>query len=194
MRTLRLAAIALTCLTVSAAFAQKAPGGVYGELGYTQVTIASANAAAPTFKPSALRGIVGYEINRNFAVEGMLAFGIADGSADGTVTVNGVPGPGTVKVRLDTTYGVYAKAKAEVSPGLEVFGRLGFTKANYSSTITAAGVGSGSLSDSSDGPSWGLGASYAVSPTLAMNVDYMSYVDKNGLKATGPTFGVSFKF
>ena len=119
---------------------------------------------------------------------------IDDGSADGTVTVNGVPGPGTVKVRLDTTYGVYAKAKAEVSPGLEVFGRLGFTKANYSSTITAAGVGSGSLSDSSDGPSWGLGASYAVSPTLAVNVDYMSYVDKNGLKATGPTFGVSFKF
>jgi hypothetical protein len=185
MRKSFLAALILTCLSVSTAFAQKAPDSVYGELGYTQVTIASADAGAPSMKPSALRAIVGYEMNRNFSVEGMLAMGISDGTAD----LATLAGTLNAKIKIDSMYGVFAKAKAEVAPGVELFGRAGYSKANLTTTVASAS-GSGSL----DGASWGLGASYAVSPGLALAVDYMSYYNKDGGKATGPTFGVSFKF
>lgn len=184
MRTFHVAALALTCLTVSTAFAQKAPDSVYGELGYTQVTLSDpANTASS--KPSALRAIVGYEMNRNFSVEGMLAMGVADGSID--VAVLG----GTVSMRskIDSMYGVFAKAKAEVAPGVELFGRVGYSKSNYTLSFPGA-----SGSGSTDGIAWGLGGSYAVSPGVALTVDYTSYYNKDGAKATGPTFGVSFKF
>jgi len=39
-----------------------------------------------------------------------------------------------------------------------------------------------------------VGAKIAVSPTVALTVDFMSYVNKNGATATGPTFGVAYKF
>jgi len=185
MRTSHFAALTLTCVTVSTAFAQKAPDSVYGELGYTQVTLASSDSTAPSIKPSALRAIVGYELNRNFSVEGMVAMGIADGTADLATSA----GTLNAKTKIDSMYGVFAKAKAEVAPGVELFGRLGYSKANLTTTV-ASGSGSASF----DGASWGLGASYAVSPGVALNVDYMSYFSKDGVKATGPTFGVSFKF
>jgi len=189
MRTSHFAALTLTCVTVSTAFAQKAPDSVYGELGYTQVTLASSDSTAPSIKPSALRAIVGYELNRNFSVEGMVATGIADGTADLATSA----GTLNAKTKIDSMYGVFAKAKAEVAPGVELFGRVGYSKANISSTGDA-GAGSGSGGGRFDGASWGLGASYAVSPGLALAVDYMSYYNKDGGKATGPTFGVSFKF
>ncbi len=185
MRTSHLAALSLACVTTCAAFAQKAPDSVYGELGYTQITLAAADGSFPAMKPSALRAIVGYEMNRNFSVEGMAATGISDGSAD--VAVGG--STLTIKTKVDSMYGVFAKVKADVVPSLELFGRVGYSKENY--TISASSTsGSGSV----DGLAWGLGGSYVVSPVLALNVDYMSYSNKDGVKATGPTFGVAFKF
>lgn len=180
MRNLRLAALALTCLTVPLAFAQKAPGGLYGELGYTMVTVSPSD--APDFKPSILRAILGYQINSNFSVEGALGMGVSDGTA----TIQGHD----VKLKLSSLYGIYAKAKTELAPGVEAFARAGYTKANSTFAVS----GQADTSDSSDGFSWGMGASYAVSPTVALSVDYMSYTNKDNIKATGPTFGVVFKF
>ncbi len=185
MRNLRLAALALTCLTVPLAFAQKAPGGLYGELGYTMVTVSPTT--LPDFKPSALRGIVGYQVNSNLSVEGMLGMGMSDGTA--TITANNASA--TANVKVDSMYGVYGKVKAELAPGFEAFGRAGYSKSNAVLSVSSFGY---SQSNSTDGFSWGVGAAFAVSPSVSVTVDYMSYASKDDVKVTGPTFGVAFKF
>ena len=71
MKLIAIAAVASAMLMMGTAQAQQArAGGTYAELGYTQLKTNGSNA-----KPSALRGIVGYDFHPNVAVEGMLAFG-----------------------------------------------------------------------------------------------------------------------
>ena len=91
--------------------------------------------------------------------------------------------------------GAYLKLKAQATPGVELFGRVGYAKirANVSSTVPALRFSSSS-SGEVDGASWGLGAKFAVSPAVALTVDFMSYVNKDGGTYTGPTFGVAYKF
>jgi len=183
MRNLRLAALALTCLTAPLAFAQKAPGGLYGELGYTMITLSPTN--FPDFKPTVLRGIVGYQLNSNFSVEGQLGMGLADGTA----MVDQANAEANVKV--SSMYGLYAKAKTELAPGFEAFGRAGYAKADATIKVNSIGY---SESNSKDGFSWGIGAAYAISPAVALTVDYMSYFNKDDVKASGYTLGVQFNF
>jgi opacity protein-like surface antigen len=187
MRNFRLTALALASLTVPVAFAQNAPSAMYGELGYTSITVAPSG--MPDFKPTALRGIVGYQVTSNFAVEGMLGKGMSDGT--GTITLQNTAV--AVNLKLDSVYGVYGKVKTDLAPGLEAFGRAGYSKANTTATVSVSGT-SISNTGSTDGFSWGVGAAYAVSPGVTATVDYMSYSSKEDGKATGPTFGVSFKF
>lgn len=159
---------------------------IYGEVGYTS-TNATQNIYGDGIKasPSALRGFLGYELNPNLAVEGMVAFGMSDA----TVKVNGVSATG-VKLEIDNAFGLYLKPKAKLNDQVEIFGRVGF--ARVKGTISAAGFGSESDSDSSF--SYGAGLSYAINPTTSLNADYMQYRSKDGFKVNGFTFGVGFKF
>ncbi len=159
---------------------------MYGEVGYTATT-AKQNIDGDGIKasPSALRGILGYELNPNLAVEGMVAFGMSDA----TVKVNGVSATG-VKLEIDNAVGLYLKPKTKLNDQVELFGRVGF--ARVKGTISAAGFGSESDSDSSF--SYGAGFSYAINPTTSLNADYMQYLSKDGFKVNGFTFGVGFKF
>jgi opacity protein-like surface antigen len=159
---------------------------MYGEVGYTATT-AKQNIDGDGIKasPSALRGILGYELNPNLAVEGMVAFGMSDA----TVKVNGVSATG-VKLEIDNAVGLYLKPKTKLNDQVELFGRVGF--ARVKGTISAAGFGSETESESSF--SYGAGFSYAINPTTSLNADYMQYLSKDGFKVNGFTFGVGFKF
>jgi hypothetical protein len=78
---------------------------------------------------------------------------------------------------------------------VELFGRVGYAKirANISAAVPALSYSSSASADV-DGASWGVGAKIAVSPAVALTVDFMSYINKDGGTATGPTFGVAYKF
>jgi opacity protein-like surface antigen len=171
-----------TALTL-AAFSASAQ--VYGEIGYTSVTVKD-NDQGFTFKssPTAVRGILGYEINPNFAIEGLAAFGMKSDK----IKENGSTLPGA-KFEIDNVFGIYAKPKVKFTPELEGFVRAGFaqTKATYSEPGY-------SESDSESSFSYGLGMNYALNKTTSLNVDYMSYYKKDGVTATGFTFGVGYKF
>lgn len=178
---LALAAIAIT----TAATAQ-----TYGEIGYTSVTAKETialNGSSYDVKasPTALRGIFGYELNQNLAIEALAAFGLSDA----TVKVNGAGIPG-LKMEIDNVVGVYLKPKTKLNDNMEMFGRVGFARGK--GTFSAIGVGSESSSANSF--SYGAGLSYAIDPTTSLNADYMSYLNKDGFKANGFTFGVGFKF
>ena len=197
MKLIAIAAAASAVFMMGTAQAQQAraaAGGSYAELGYTQLKTNGSDV-----KPSALRGIVGYEFHPNVAVEGMLAFGIR--SDEQTVAV---PSPlggfatGTAKVKLSNAYGVYVKPKVNVADSVELFGRLGYTRAKFKgdTTVTVPGVGSFSESDSSSdgGVSYGVGANFKVSPAAYVGVDYMRYYRKSGVNVDGITVGVGFRF
>jgi opacity protein-like surface antigen len=176
-----LAAVAIT----TAANAQ-----TYGEIGYTSVTaketvVLNGNAYNVKASPTALRGIFGYELNPNLAIEALAAFGLSDA----TVKVNGISVPGFT-MEIDNVVGVYLKPKTKLNDNMEMFGRVGFARAK--GTVSAIGVGSESSSANSF--SYGAGLSYAINPTTSLNADYMSYLNKDGFKASGFTFGVGFKF
>jgi len=181
MRNLRLAALAFTCLTAPLALAQKWTDGVYEEVGLTRVTVSNGN--RELFQTSALRGVVGYLLNQNVAFEGVLGIGVVDGtSVSGNVVVN---------QKIDSMYGLYGKAKTALSPGFEAFARAGYFKLNASSTYADTGS---SYSGAVDGFSWGVGATYVLSPIAALSIDCTSYYNKDGLAVTGPSVGLMFKF
>lgn len=158
----------------------------YGEIGYTATT-AKTNVDGDGIKasPSAIRGIFGYELNPNLAIEGMVAFGMSDA----TVKFNGQSVPG-VKMEIDNAIGLYIKPKTKLNDSVEVFARAGF--ARVKGTVSATGYGS--ETDSENSFSYGAGMSYAINPTTALNVDYMQYLNKDGFKVNGFTFGIGFKF
>jgi opacity protein-like surface antigen len=175
--------IAITSVLVLAAFSASAQ--MYGEVGVTSVKYEETSFGYNIkSSPTAIRGIFGYEINPNFAVEGLAAFGMSDDN----VQVLGYTVPG-VKFKVDNVFGFYAKPKVKFSPELEGFVRAGFARSKGTASLSGQ-----SSSASETGFSYGLGMSYAVNPMTSLNVDYMSYLDKNDSKATGFTFGVGYKF
>lgn len=180
-KLLALAAVAIT----AAANAQ-----TYGEIGYLSATAkedSPLNDSTPLnikATPTALRGIFGYELNPNLAIEALGAFGLSDA----TVKVNGISNA-AIKMEIDNVVGIYLKPKTKLNDSIEMFGRLGFARTK--GTISVAGIG---VEAHESGFSYGLGLSYAINTTTSLNADYMSYLNKDGVKANGFTFGVGFKF
>lgn len=176
-------------LLIASALAMAAVGAhaqTYGEVGYTTTT-AKQNFDGDGIKasPAAIRGIFGYELNPNLAVEGMVAFGMSDA----TIKLNGQSISGA-KMEIDNAIGIYIKPKTKLNDSVEVFARAGM--ARVKGTVSVAGFGS--ETDSANSFSYGAGLSYAINPKTALNVDYMQYLSKDGFKVNGFTFGVGFKF
>jgi len=176
--------IAIALAMVSASIAAQAQ--MYGEIGYTSTSAKQQiDGLGIKASPSALRGILGYELNPHLAVEGLVAFGMTSD----TLKVNGVSVPG-LELELDSAVGLYLKPKTQLNEQVELFGRVGF--ARVKGTSSAAGLGSESDSDTSF--SFGAGLSYAINPSTSLKADYMQYLNKDGFKVNGFTFGLGFKF
>jgi opacity protein-like surface antigen len=175
--------LAIASALTLAAFSASAQ--MYGELGYTAVKF-EANVDGDNLKssPSAIRGVLGFEINPNLAIEGMVGLGLGDDK----VTFNGRTVPG-IKMDIDSMLGLYVKPKFILGPDLEGFVRLGFAQLKGS----VSGYGQ-QVTDNESSFSYGLGFSYTLNPKTSLNVDYMSYLDKNDAKINGFTFGVGYKF
>lgn len=170
----------LAVATLATASLGASAQGLYGELGYTPLKLeGSVGGLGVTSKPSSARGIIGYELNDNLAVESMLSLGVRDSA----VKVGGFNLGG--KAEVDNMIGVFVKPKVHVGEGLEVFGRLGATRAKLS-------IGSENASDTSI--AYGLGASYHINSQLSLNADYMTYHDKDDITLKGFTVGVGYKF
>ena len=176
--------IALASVLATAAISVQAQ--TYGEIGYTSTTFKeTVDGFAVKASPSAIRAILGYELNPNLAVEGMVAIGMGGAS----IKVNDVSIPG-LELKIENAVGVYLKPKMKLNDAVEVFGRLGY--ASVKGTLSATGLGSDSGTDNSF--SYGAGLSYAIDPKMSLNGDYMQYLSKDGAKVNGFTFGVGYKF
>lgn len=156
---------------------------MYGELGYTSAKYEDSDLKEKS-SPSAIRGVLGLEINPNLAIEGMVGLGMGDDK----LTSNGPTATGK-KMAIDSILGLYVKPKFMLGPDLEGFVRVGF--AQFKGSISGNGA-QRTANESSF--SYGLGFGYALSPKVSLNIDYMSYLDMDDAKINGLTFGVGYKF
>jgi hypothetical protein len=170
----KISAIAAALLLAGAAQAQAPKPELYGEVGYSFITI---DAGGTDLEPGLLRGIVGWNVHPYLAVEGLLATGVKDDNTFG------------IKTKVSNAYGVYLKPKYDFGNGFEVFGRLGYVHTKIKSSF-----GNQSGSDSDDDVSYGVGASYSFNKQWYGVVDYMRYYDKDSIKASGVTLGVGYRF
>ncbi|MGZ5181384.1 MAG: porin family protein [Ramlibacter sp.] len=187
MKYIAIAAAASALLMAGAAQAQTKPGtGAYGELGYTFVKISEPGLSV---KPGMLRGVIGFNLSENLAVEALGGVGIRKDNS--TVDAGGVP----VNLELDVRHviGAYIKPQANIGDAVQVFGRLGYAETRLRATASAAGLAAtGSGSESSF--SYGLGANFNVSPKMYVSADYMRYTKKDDTKVDGLTVGVGYRF
>lgn len=134
--------------------------------------------------PHVVRLILGRDVSRYLALEGMLAFGV---KSDGVV-LNGLADPDTT-LKGNNAYGLYLKPKYPVSDNVTVFWRLGYNRIDYSVTNLA-----GKDSDHHSGFAYGAGVSINVNPRLNVFIDYMSYLDRLQADSRGIGAGLGFRF
>ena len=160
----------------------------YMEIGYTSANydetfIYSGRSYDASASPTAIRGIYGYEVNPNFSLEGMLAQGLNNSN----ISISGISTP--IELKINNVYGLYAKPKFQIAPNWEAFARIGYAHSKGTLSYKSA-----SESSSGNSFSYGIGMSYAINKQLSVNLDAMSYYDKNSMTVTGTTIGIGYKF
>ena len=152
----------------------------FGKLNYKEPSL--------NFSPMYTRLLAGKNINEHFGIEGLIGTSIASEKK----TIGYVEST----ANFPLIYGLYAKAFANPTEELEVFGRIGYgglsRKFDFKSTVSS---NSASLSDTGSNYSFGIGAKYAVNKTTSLSVDYMQYYpSKNSVELSGVTVGLSYNF
>jgi len=116
------------------------------------------------FDSTGLRLRGGVAFNDYFALEGHLGTGGSDGN-----------------VELDYLAGAYAKGIVPLAPEFRLYGLAGFTEVDLD------------VGDES-GFSYGAGAEYDVTPSLAVGADYMRYLDESNYTFDAASIGATFRF
>lgn len=189
-----LVAVSLLALagTAQAQQSRMTSGGaspLYGELGYTHLDASGTfNGANIGGHPGMIRGIVGYDLHPNAAIEGMLGIGIRDADNDGQVLGLNY----NTNFRVRSTLGVFAKPKIDFG-NVEVFGRLGYAQTRLRTNLVT-GLGS-SGSNTSDGDvAYGLGANWRFNPKMYAGLDVMRYYDRGTTEIEGVTLSVGTRW
>jgi hypothetical protein len=179
----RLATAAAAFLMLGSAQAQMPPmtsSALYGELGYTFLKM---DALGTSFRPDALRGIIGWDVHPMFAIEGMVAGGVNDDSKSVSIA------PGTATAKMDYMYGIWIKPKYVFEQyRSELFGRFGW--AHTKPEVSRPGFPSVSASD--DDFAWGIGANYRFNPNGYVGIDWMRYSNQSDSHIDGLTFSVGW--
>ena len=188
MNKLKLIAISLLFSNISS-FA--ADDSYYAELGYTSINYSYTYSSDYSFKwnnGAAIRLVFGKELGKNLAIEGMYASGI--NSSDKTTLISTY----NSQIKLTSMYGVYLKSKYNISENINVFARIGFAQSTINGSVYDGTSLYSSDSASASTTSYGVGTSYKLNDKFNLNLDYMSYYNKNSIDINAVTLGVGYKF
>jgi opacity protein-like surface antigen len=194
MKNALLAAGVLLALsgTAHAQIVRPTAGGtspLYGELGYSYLDANGSSAGADlSGHPGMIRGIVGYQVHPNAAIEGLLGIGIHDSHHDGTVL--GLNYNSNFRVR--STVGLFAKPKLDFG-NFEVFGRVGYAQTRLRTNLTIGAANSGSNTSNGDF-AYGLGANWRFNPRVYAGLDLMRYYDRGQTRIDGVTLSVGTRW
>ncbi|NVJ59954.1 MAG: outer membrane beta-barrel protein [Gammaproteobacteria bacterium] len=138
----------------------------YAGVSYKMVEI---EAGSSSVEPSALEGKYGSFLTNNFALEGRLGFGIADDEG----------------VDIDSLLGVFGAFHFMPKEKFSPYALIGYSRGEISA---------GSFSDSETDISFGFGADIAVNGDGAFNVEYVQYLDKDGVTISALSAGYVWNF
>jgi outer membrane autotransporter protein len=91
-------------------------------------------------------------------------------------------------------YGVYLKPKYNISENINVFARIGFAQSTINGIMYDGTNLYDTASASASTTSYGVGTSYKLNDKFNLNLDYMSYYNKNSIDINAVTLGVGYKF
>ena len=153
---------------------------------YVEVSLNSLNYAQTGLRlsPTALRTIVGQNMGPTFSYEGMLAFG----TSQGTDTIGGK----SAVAKVDPLFGAYLKARKELAPGLDVFGRVG--AASMVKNLDGAYFANDASSKRMGGFSYGLGIKVRINRDTSFVTDYISYYNRRQETVDGVSLGLAINY
>lgn len=171
--------VLIACALSLATFSTQAQP--YVEIGYGGALYEADGVEAST---GIMRGVFGYDITDNLAIEGILGFGARSGNIE-TKEYSFID----LEMKTKHVFGLYVTPKMKFSDSLEGFARIG------TSRVTARfDTPYGSDQEKESGFSFGLGARYNINERVFLGTDYMSYYRKSGTKAHGLNLNIGFRF
>ena len=169
------------------AFGAQAQSVVYTEATYLLLSATShaSPSGTTTSDGKAAAAIVGYQLNENLSLEGMVASGLS--SAD--VKLNGTTQTNPVTQKLDLAYGAYVRAKTTLTNDVEIFARVG--RSGWHTTASTA-----SASSSSHLYDWmySAGLNYNINKSTYLTGGWASIYNKSSTKTDGYSLGIGFRF
>lgn len=167
-------------LSTSTVFAGQVVGSKYAGLQYA-ISDYSEDGLSAEPNPTALVGRLGVNLTDIFSIEGRLGLGLQDD----TVNIFGTD----VTMEIDSLIGVYGAGHIYLNKNSSVYGLLGLTRAE--ATISSPGFTS--QSDDETGLSFGVGADIGIGNGVALNIEYVQYLNKSDFDFSALAFGVKFR-
>ena len=142
-----------------------------------------------TFNPTALIGRFGYYFHPNLSVEGRLGLGLQDDTQFvSSIGLNGID----ARLDIDHIVGLYGKGHINLTESISFYGVLGASSVKATASIPS--IPALEASDDESSISYGVGADFGVSKDIALNVEYMRYLDKSSYDFSMIGLGAVFSF
>jgi opacity protein-like surface antigen len=75
-----------------------------------------------------------------------------------------------------------------------IYALIGFTKVDGTIAAYVSWLGSGSVSEDETGLSYGIGADIGIANNVALNLEYVQYLDKSDFDISALAAGIKFGF
>lgn len=175
-------ALAVPLILSTQGFAQEKP---YFGVDYFAGNFTQSNA---DISPDGLRIKVGSDLHKYLALEVHFA---TTGEEEQEVT-----GGAKWDIKLDYLYGTYARGQFPLGNNRgSIYAIAGYSTFSFSSDSSSSALGNESVEEdaSESGGSIGLGMDYAVYNNWLVNLDYTSYLNKDGYELNAFNIGVKYQ-
>ena len=141
------------------------------------------------FNPTMLIGRFGHYFHPNFSLEGRLGLGLQDDTQ--RLPEFGVSGLDAT-LELDYILGVYGKGHLNLTDSFSIYGVLGASEVKGTASLPSFPELNGNETNS--GVSYGVGADLGIGKNMALNLEYMMYLDKSEFDIGVIGLGMVFSF
>lgn len=139
------------------------------------------------FRPTALIARLGWNFMPGFSIEGRLGVGLQEDTQS-------LPEFGGLdaELELDSIYGIYGTARLKLNDSFSMYGVLGASQVK--GTASLSDYPTEKQTETNSGVSYGVGADFAVGNDVAVNIEYMQYLDKPDYEIGAIALGVVFSY
>ena len=185
----------LTLLILAGALILVTRTGIAGSAGETYIgvqygVVISEESISKDFNPTALIGRIGSYFHPNFSIEFRMGFGLQDDTQ--FIPEYGADGGLDATLDLDYIRGIYGTGQIDFTKWFSIYGVLGASNVKATASIPSIPVLEDSNSESS--VSYGIGADIGIGSNVALNIEYMRYLDKHNIDFDVIGAGVVFSF